>query len=605
MRNNMGIIHQPRPRAPSPTFAFVRPPDQPVAFLLPTPTSTPPPNAIPKGTHLTIPGLVESDDRYGSSNALGRALDVLANHSSKDAVLTLGREQDDEYMLSARPFDTTIHKMACEELWSELDKLEDPPAARVESPETIVPQSTFSYLTPPSSPEPVRKRDMVPTARVDRKELDLAPEMDNLAAPNTNIESGAYAQDLALKSSPFIDEPANDGLEYPPSGCDDFDWSCHDDNEGGDEDNEMNQDDNYDDEMIPNNEDETILPPPPYMDLLNDFSESIPDLTLSLDMSSFSEWPIAKGGFGDVWKGSILGGNSGSIKGLENNKGSTKPVAVKRLTAYADGGEEGKRRILKRTTRELFIWSSLHHANVLPLLGTCSFRGGVGIVSEWQDNGNATAWVKTNPHVDRLELCEGICAGLEYLHQNGVVHGDLRGANVLISPCGTPRLIDFGLASIVGGNSAFSVSSTLAGTVRWMAPELQVTEGQGTTPPSDMFAFGMTMLELHTGLPPFATIRNDIAVLLKYQHGERPPRPSLPPRRRPAAPRETRRQTRKASLCAGMDDDTWGMVQECWAQDPAARPCAISLWEYQVVFVSAFEDKWGVIDAMVYSNDEL
>jgi hypothetical protein len=83
--------------------------------------------------------------------------------------------------------------------------------------------------------------------------------------------------------------------------------------------------------------------------------------------------------------------------------------------------------------------------------------------------------------------------------------------------------------------------------------------------------------ELHTGLPPFAAVRNDIAVLLKYQRGERPPRP-------PSSARHglKRGRAKKASVCVSMDDDTWGLVQECWDQDPGMRPCAKKVLQWLI-----------------------
>ncbi|KAG8757865.1 hypothetical protein FRC12_010158 [Ceratobasidium sp. 428] len=102
------------------------------------------------------------------------------------------------------------------------------------------------------------------------------------------------------------------------------------------------------------------------------------------------------------------------------------------------------------------------------------------------------------------------------------------------------------------------------------APELQVAEGQGTTAASDVFAFGMTMLELFTGAPPFSEIKNDIAVLLKYQQGIRPSRPTDPGKNRENNNRLDERKN--ASICVAMDDNTWDLVQRCWNQDLRRRP---------------------------------
>ncbi|CAE6424761.1 unnamed protein product, partial [Rhizoctonia solani] len=125
-------------------------------------------------------------------------------------------------------------------------------------------------------------------------------------------------------------------------------------------------------------------------------------------------------------------------------------------------------------------------------------------------------------------------------------------------------------------------------TLRWMAPELQVTEGQGTTMPGDMFAFGMTMLELYTGLPPFSTVKNDIAVLLKYQKGERPLRPSQPKSNvkhsnrnsAEARSRTPRNRGEPRNVCVLMDDDTWNQVQKCWDQEPTSRPSANEMLDW-------------------------
>ena len=88
----------------------------------------------------------------------------------------------------------------------------------------------------------------------------------------------------------------------------------------------------------------------------------------------------------------------------------------------------------------------------------------------------------------------------------------------------------------------------------------------GTADPSNrLHQRNLTIIlsqELHTGAPPFARIKNDIAVLLKYQHGERPPRPTTDSLK----PRNT------ADVCVEMDNATWTLVQECWQQDDERRP---------------------------------
>ncbi|KAG9080917.1 Phosphatidylglycerol/phosphatidylinositol transfer protein, partial [Ceratobasidium sp. 370] len=552
----MGFIHQPAPRGPNPVFRFsdsAARPSNP-AHSLPTPSCTPPPGAGNPSSRLTIERLAQCEVELADSDTLGRALSALPPRSSGYSLVTLNCEEEDEYIFSARSFGRSEISDACRRLQSNFD---DCTAVAVEPPNVTrapPPPSAQAYLTPPSSPETGPEYDPAHGADVDDMSLDAGSTLvdDYSSDPCSSRELEKYeADENRYEAETEIYD--NNSLESNWFGDDGADgWPECDDNAVFD-------DIEAETEVLIGSAVHDSSPASGYFTGLRKFTTSpvnLPDLTTALDPSSFPQWPVARGGFGEVWKGDIVYNgsklaNTEAPKEEYGSKPRRKAVAVKRLTIYSDAGEGGVRKVLKRTAREIYIWSRLRHRNVLPLLGICTFRGGIGIVSPWQEAGNATAWVNQNPGVDRLELCEGICAGLIYLHDNAVTHGDLRGANVLISPHGTPRLIDFGLATVVGGIPAFSASSTISGTVRWMAPELQVGESQGTTMASDVFAFGMTMLELFTGAPPFSTIRNDVAVLLKYQQGRRPPRPVA------AGNRHTRNNTsderKDTNICAAMD----------------------------------------------------
>ncbi|KAJ1301568.1 hypothetical protein OPQ81_008816 [Rhizoctonia solani] len=557
----MWTIHQPKPRTTSSqTFNFLNdPPARVIQNQLPTPSSSPDPR--PSARRLSISDLVSNDERFGKVNTLQTAADTLERVAvSGDAVLMFDQTEEGG------------------QLWDRLEghaRAHSPPPVR----DPTVQRVALSYLTPPSSPEPVRKRDLAPAAYVEPfigPEPITSPELTN---PFSNVPADpASNESLECLSNYDYDsgdewtiESQRTHTEELPECAPEPIYASNCANDGT---MHLNP-------QLPISSTIPMEPPPFNEYNLSGMFESlgVQDLTSQLDASEFSEWPVARGGFGEVWKGALVCNNASEKKG--------RPIAVKRLTMYAAAGDEGMEKTRKRTRRELTIWSQLQHTNILPLLGACSFRGGTGLVSGWQENGNATEWVRTNPQVNRLELCEGICRGLTYLHDTGIVHGDLRGANVLICDDGTPKLIDFGLASITDGSS-FSVSSTLAGTLRWMAPELQVTEGQGATKAGDMFAFGMTMLELFTGLRPFSAVKNDIAVLLKYQNGERPPRPSHTGRdvkgskgnvigTRSNIPRDG---DEIRDVCVPMDDETWREVDRCWDQEPSLRPSASKMLEW-------------------------
>ena len=91
----------------------------------------------------------------------------------------------------------------------------------------------------------------------------------------------------------------------------------------------------------------------------------------------------------------------------------------------------------------------------------------------------------------------GIAEGLKYLHDEGVIHSDIKAGNVLISSIGVPRICDFGISRMLASSQTFDVTTSghLKGTTRWMAKELMMI---GDPPPAhtfqtDVWAFGMTV----------------------------------------------------------------------------------------------------------------
>jgi len=124
---------------------------------------------------------------------------------------------------------------------------------------------------------------------------------------------------------------------------------------------------------------------------------------------------------------------------------------------------------------------------------------------------------------------KGIAAGLLYLHDNDVIHADLKSDNILISDCGEPLLADFGISRIITSSAASSMSD-VKGSMRWMATELLLLCPDETikhTKQSDVWAYGMVLYELLTGDVPFAHLKNDCQVFsFALSRGEIPARPT-------------------------------------------------------------------------------
>ncbi|KAJ7588154.1 kinase-like domain-containing protein, partial [Mycena floridula] len=145
-----------------------------------------------------------------------------------------------------------------------------------------------------------------------------------------------------------------------------------------------------------------------------------------------------------------------------------------------------------------------------------------------------------------------IALGIQYLHQASVIHGDLKGLNILVTPSHRACLMDFGLSSIAGSAipNWTSLSVQHGGTARWQSPE--ILHGGPNSFKGDIYAFGCVCYEVFTGRVPFYNISNEPAVILNIVGGVRPTRPELPE----------------------LNDDIWSLIQDCWKMDPNDRPTA-------------------------------
>ncbi|KAF8183738.1 kinase-like protein, partial [Mycena galopus ATCC 62051] len=204
--------------------------------------------------------------------------------------------------------------------------------------------------------------------------------------------------------------------------------------------------------------------------------------------------------------------------------------------------------------REALLWKDLHHPNILPFLGIDrnSFPSSLCMVSPWMEHGTVMNYLKTHGHATVDKLLYEIAQGLEYLHSHNIVHGDLRGANILIKEDWSACLADFGLS--IFSHATATMSTTRAGSLYWMAPELLYPERFGLkfsrTPATDIYALSCVCIELYTGRPPFSNL-SEPAALMKVLYGARPERPPGPPT---------------------MSDMLWECVMECWAENPTTRP---------------------------------
>ncbi|KAF8597469.1 WD40 repeat-like protein [Ceratobasidium sp. AG-I] len=272
------------------------------------------------------------------------------------------------------------------------------------------------------------------------------------------------------------------------------------------------------------------------------------DLSAIMHSDRYSSSPVARGGRGDVWKGELTNGMV---------------VAIKSVWLHQVPGGDWKG--AKRAMRETYVWSQARHQNVQELTGLIMFQGFLGMVSPWMENGNLHKYLEVHPEVERYPLCVQLAAGVAYLHSIDMVHGDLKALNVLVSPEGVLKISDFDYSILSNTTLRFSkTSKNHGGTLRWMAPELLKLVRNEATPTfapmrnkqTDMYALGMTLLEIVTGRIPYFEFRNDMAVYRAISRKKPPKRPK--------------------EMAEGDDraNEMWELLQKCWDHDPAVRPDA-------------------------------
>ncbi|XP_038682118.1 probable leucine-rich repeat receptor-like protein kinase At5g49770 [Tripterygium wilfordii] len=195
---------------------------------------------------------------------------------------------------------------------------------------------------------------------------------------------------------------------------------------------------------------------------------------------------IGTGGYGKVYRGTLPDGQLIAIKRAQ--QGSTQ------------GGLEFK--------TEIELLSRVHHKNVVSLIGFCFEQGDQMLIYEYITNGNLRDCLsgKTGINLDwmrRLKVILGAARGLAYLHElasPSIIHRDIKSTNILLDEHLNAKVADFGLSKLASDGNKAHVSTQVKGTMGYLDPEYFMT--QQLTEKSDVFSFGVLMLELITARRP-------------------------------------------------------------------------------------------------------
>ncbi|KAL3383212.1 hypothetical protein AABB24_002619 [Solanum stoloniferum] len=238
------------------------------------------------------------------------------------------------------------------------------------------------------------------------------------------------------------------------------------------------------------------------------------------------EYKIASGSYGDLYKGTYC----------------SQEVAIKILKSERLNAE-----LQTEFAQEVYIMRKVRHKNVVQFIGACTRPPNLCIVTEYMSGGSVYDYL----HKQRgsfklptlLKVAIDVSKGMNYLHQNNIIHRDLKAANLLMDENEVVKVADFGVARV---KAQTGVMTAETGTYRWMAPE--VIEHKPYDHKADVFSFGVVLWELLTGKIPYEYLTPLQAAIGVVQKGLRPTIPKHTP-------------LKLAEL-----------LETCWQQDPTSRP---------------------------------
>ncbi|CAN1255160.1 MAP3K epsilon protein kinase 1 [Linum perenne] len=236
---------------------------------------------------------------------------------------------------------------------------------------------------------------------------------------------------------------------------------------------------------------------------------------------------IGKGAYGRVYKG------------LDLENGDF--VAIKQVSLENIAQED------------LNIIMNLNHKNIVKYLGSLKTKTHLHIILEYVENGSLANIIKPNkfgPFPESLVTVyiAQVLEGLVYLHEQGVIHRDIKGANILTTKEGLVKLADFGVATKL--TEADVNTHSVVGTPYWMAPE--VIEMSGVCAASDIWSVGCTVIELLTCVPPYYDLQ-PMPALFRIVQDDHPPIPD------------------------SLSPDITDFLRQCFKKDARQRPDAKTL----------------------------
>ena len=200
---------------------------------------------------------------------------------------------------------------------------------------------------------------------------------------------------------------------------------------------------------------------------------------------------IGAGGVGEVWRA--------------RHERLNKPVAIKLILPHLYQDEN----IYNRFVQEAIATANLEHPHIISVYDFFSINDDAFLVMSYIEGGSLQDRLKNHGRLslsEALRIARGILDALDFAHQKGIVHRDVKSSNILLSPDSHAYLVDFGIALVLGKTRITRFGANV-GTPDYMSPE-QI-RGEQLDHRTDVYSFGCVLYEMLTGRSPFRRSEED------------------------------------------------------------------------------------------------
>jgi mitogen-activated protein kinase kinase kinase len=230
------------------------------------------------------------------------------------------------------------------------------------------------------------------------------------------------------------------------------------------------------------------------------------------------------------FKGQLIGkGTFGRVYlGMNATTGEFLAVKEVEVNSKAAGGDKAKmKEMVAALDQEIDTMQHLDHMNIVQYLGCERKETSISIFLEYISGGSIGSCLRKHGRFEEsivASLTRQTLSGLAYLHQEGILHRDLKADNILLDVDGTCKISDFGISKKTDNIYGNDKTNSMQGSVFWMAPEVIQSQGEGYSAKVDIWSLGCVVLEMFSGRRPWAR-EEAVGAIYKIANGEAPPIP--------------------------------------------------------------------------------